>query len=184
MTPKKTRWSWKSICPDALPIALPLEVLGLPEETPLPESDSVFLRDYSSEDRMVHGKAAFMDSQEVRKAGGHVLRPITALLSIAILAAAAMPFRAYADKREEAAKLLARTMNNPEFRPKSFRGGEWHGNGDSYLALEPSAPGAATSDIVRYQTATGARRLQDLSGRAPHPALHQLEDCVAPKYAR
>jgi len=47
-------------------------------------------------------------------------------------------------------------MFNPEFRAKSFRGGEWFGNGDSYLALEPSETPDGT-DIVRYQTATGAR---------------------------
>src|SRR5271168_5322136 len=58
--------------------------------------------------------------------------------------------------RESAEKLLARTVANPEFRAKSFQGGEWLGSGDSYLALEPSATGAGT-DIVRYQTATGAR---------------------------
>ena len=62
----------------------------------------------------------------------------------------------HADERESARKLLERTMFNPEFRPKSFRGGEWFGNGDSYLALEPSSSGQGT-EIVRYQTATGAR---------------------------
>jgi dipeptidyl-peptidase 4 len=62
----------------------------------------------------------------------------------------------HGDARESAKKLLERTMFNPEFRPKSFRGGEWFGNGDSYLALEPSASGNGT-DIVRYQTASGAR---------------------------
>ncbi|HKF24341.1 MAG TPA: S9 family peptidase, partial [Candidatus Acidoferrum sp.] len=41
---------------------------------------------------------------------------------------------------------------------KTFRGGEWFGNGDSYLALEPSATPGGT-DIVRYQTATGAREI-------------------------
>ena len=51
----------------------------------------------------------------------------------------AIPLVAQGDTREAAAKLVARTMSNPEFRPKFFRGGEWYGNGDSYLALEPSA---------------------------------------------
>jgi dipeptidyl-peptidase-4 len=72
------------------------------------------------------------------------------------LAALLVPVGAHADQRESAAKLLARTMFNPEFRPKIFRGGEWFGNGDSYLALEPSSTPNGT-DIVRYQTATGAR---------------------------
>jgi dipeptidyl-peptidase-4 len=68
------------------------------------------------------------------------------------------PHVTHADQREAAAKLLARTMTNPEFRPKFFRGGEWLGNGDAYLAIEPSAAGTG-SDIVRYQTATGAREI-------------------------
>ncbi len=63
---------------------------------------------------------------------------------------------ARADEREAAAKLVARTMGSPDFRPKTFRGGAWLGNGDSYLAIEPAASGGG-SDIVRYQTATGAR---------------------------
>jgi len=78
-------------------------------------------------------------------------------LSFAI-ASIAVPLTTRADQREAAAKLLARTMTNPEFRPKFFRGGEWLGNGDSYLAIEPSAAGSG-SDIVRYQTATGAREI-------------------------
>jgi dipeptidyl-peptidase-4 len=82
----------------------------------------------------------------------------SALLAFSLAVALGAPFAVRADQRESAAKLLARTMNNPEFRPKSFRGGAWLGNGDSYLALEPSAAGAG-SDIVRYQTATGAREI-------------------------
>lgn len=72
------------------------------------------------------------------------------------LAALPIAVAAHANQRESAAKLLARTMFNPEFRPKTFRDGEWFGNGDSYLALEPSSTPNGT-DIVRYQTATGAR---------------------------
>ena len=63
-----------------------------------------------------------------------------------------------AQLRQSAAQLVARTMGNPEFRPKSFRGGTWFGNGDAYLDIEPSASGTG-SDIVKYQTATGAREI-------------------------
>ena len=80
-------------------------------------------------------------------------------LALVVLAAAAVAATApntFAEQREAAAKLLARTMFNPEFRPKTFRGGEWFGSGDSYLALEPSATPGGT-DIVRYQTASGSR---------------------------
>ena len=62
----------------------------------------------------------------------------------------------HADERESARKLLGNTVFNPEFRPKSFHGGERFGGGDSYLALEPLSSGQGT-EIVRYQTATGVR---------------------------
>jgi len=81
-----------------------------------------------------------------------------ALFLFSVVGAMAVPSAARAQEREAAAKLVARTMANPEFRVKTFRGGEWLGSGDYYLALEPSATGAG-SDIVRYQTATGAREI-------------------------
>ena len=81
-----------------------------------------------------------------------------ALIAFSVASVIAGPYAAHADQREAAAKLLARTMTNPEFQVKSFRGGAWLGNGDSYLALEPSATGSG-SDIVRYQTATGTREI-------------------------
>ena len=84
-----------------------------------------------------------------------VLRRLALVVFTAATFAATSPL-SFADQREAAAKLLARTMFNPEFRPKTFRGGEWFANGDSYLALEPSATPGGT-DIVRYQTASGAR---------------------------
>jgi len=100
---------------------------------------------------------------------------IAASMTLCVSVAVAGARCARADERESAAKLVARTMSNPEFRPKSFRGGEWLGNGDSYLAIEPSASGSG-SDIVRYQTATGAReilvaasRLIPAGGKTPPP---------------
>ena len=63
----------------------------------------------------------------------------------------------YKDARVEAAKILARTMNNPEFRVRGFRGGAWLGNGDYYLAIENSKETPGGTDIVRYATSTGAR---------------------------
>src|SRR5580698_7915930 len=79
-----------------------------------------------------------------------------ALTALGIAAALVAPQEVHADERESAAKLVARTMFNPEFRVKTFRGGTWLENGDAYLAIEPAATGGG-SDIVRYQTATGAR---------------------------
>ena len=59
---------------------------------------------------------------------------VFALLALGIIAPsilrAAGQSPAYKDQRADAAKLLARTMNNPEFRVKGFRGGAWLGNGD------------------------------------------------------
>ena len=98
-----------------------------------------------------------------------------ALILFSIAGAIAAPPAVRAQEREAAAKLVARTMANPEFRPKTFRGGEWLGNGDFYLALEPAATGEGI-DIVRYQTATGARdilvpanRLIPAGGKRPLP---------------
>ena len=81
-----------------------------------------------------------------------VFRRIAVTLVVALSSVAF----SHADERESARKLLENTVFNPEFRPKSFHGGEWFGDGDSYLALEPLSSGQGT-EIVRYQTATGVR---------------------------
>ncbi|MGC2466644.1 MAG: hypothetical protein WA517_15720, partial [Candidatus Acidiferrum sp.] len=59
---------------------------------------------------------------------------VAVLVGFSLSSALATPFALDADQTQSAAKLLARTMFNPEFRVKSFRGGEWFGNGNSYLA--------------------------------------------------
>lgn len=82
----------------------------------------------------------------------------TALIVVGVVAVIGAPSIVHAQLRQSAAQLVARTMGNPEFRPKSFRGGTWLGNGDAYLDIEPSASGTG-SDIVKYQTATGAREI-------------------------
>jgi dipeptidyl-peptidase-4 len=83
---------------------------------------------------------------------------LVVLTAIVVVATVAVPPVAQAQLRESAAKLIAHTMGNPEFRPKSFRGGTWLGNGDAYLDIEPSASGSG-SDIVEYRTASGAREI-------------------------
>ena len=82
--------------------------------------------------------------------------PVFRRIAITLVFALSLVSISHADERESARKLLERTMFSPEFRPTSFHGGEWFGNGDYYLALEPSASGQGT-DIVRYQTVSGAR---------------------------
>ncbi len=84
--------------------------------------------------------------------------PAAIVMAVCLVVAIAAPSSAQAQLRESAAKLIARTMGNPEFRPKSFRGGTWFGNGDAYLDIEPSASGTG-SDIVKYGTASGAREI-------------------------
>src|SRR5215469_15617931 len=87
--------------------------------------------------------------------------PVFKRLALIVVAAASVSLSSancLADEREAAGKLLARTMFNPELRPRTFRGGQWFGNGDSYLALEPSSTPGGT-DIVRYQTASGDREI-------------------------
>jgi dipeptidyl-peptidase-4 len=84
--------------------------------------------------------------------------PTAALFALGFAAAILASLAVHADERSSASKLVARTMGNPEFRVKTFRGGTWLGNGDFYLAIEPSATAGGT-DIVRYQTTTGAREI-------------------------
>ncbi len=98
-------------------------------------------------------------SSAVRRAVGRKQSlPLAATIAVCLVAAIAIPSSAHAQLRESAAQLIARTMGNPEFRPKSFRGGRWLGSGDAYLDLEPSALGTGT-DIVKYATATGAKEI-------------------------
>jgi dipeptidyl-peptidase-4 len=84
--------------------------------------------------------------------------PAAALFALGFAAAILAPLAVHAEERSSASKLVARTMGSPEFRVKTFRGGRWLGNGDFYLAIEPSATAGGT-DIVRYQTTTGAREI-------------------------
>jgi len=109
---------------------------------------------------MFQARQRFGSSRKLAKAKKPFPAATLIALSVAIIFAAAMivPFATRGEEREAAAKLVARTMSNPEFRVKTFRGGEWLGNGDFYLAIEPAAAGGG-SDIVRYRTATGAREI-------------------------
>src|SRR5579859_4880303 len=106
------------------------------------------------------------------------LFPCGALIVLSFSGTMTVPNAAQAQERESAAKLVARTMANAAFRVKTFRGGKWLGSGDYYLALEPSGTGVG-SDIVRYQTSTGARdilvaanRLIPAGEKTPLPVEH------------
>src|SRR5438067_1113500 len=106
---------------------------------------------------MVHTRST---SDAASRSARKKTEPVTSFLTAFVVAVATVvaPPSAHAQLRESAAKLIARTMGNPEFRPKFFRGGAWLGNRDSYLDLEPSASGAG-NDIIKYDTATGAREI-------------------------
>ena len=84
----------------------------------------------------------------------------SAVLTAACAVAVVAPLLAQAkqDPREEAARLVKRTMLDRSLHPKTFRGGEWEGRGEAYLALEASPSGSGT-DVVRYRTETGAREV-------------------------
>lgn len=105
---------------------------------------------------MVHKGVASRPASRATR--GRFSFPAAIRLSVCLVAAIAVPSIVQAQLRQSAAELIARTMGNPEFRPKSFRGGTWLGSGDAYLDIEPSASGTG-SDIVKYQTATGAREI-------------------------
>jgi dipeptidyl-peptidase-4 len=105
---------------------------------------------------MVHARST---SHAASRSARKKTEPVRSLLAAFVVAVATVAApSAHAQLRESAAKLIARAMGNPEFRPKFFRGGTWLGNGDSYLDLEPSASGAG-NDIIKYDTATGAREI-------------------------
>ena len=93
-------------------------------------------------------------SIRVQQGAKRVALSLAAIAGLSISA----PSLTHGDERESAAKLVARTMMNPEFRVKTFRGGGWLGTGDHYLALEPSTT-ADGSDIVVYQTGSGEREI-------------------------
>src|SRR2546429_7399554 len=81
---------------------------------------------------------AMVHSGWTSRAASRVARAKHRLMAACLVAAIATTPSAYGQLRDSAAKLIARTMGNPEFRPKSFRGGTWLGNGDFYLDLERS----------------------------------------------
>src|SRR5690349_14207138 len=104
---------------------------------------------------VLNGLRAFVMARAARR---NECLSLVALTTVVVVATVAVPPVAQGQLRESAAKLIAHTMGNLEFRPKSFRGGTWLGNGDAYLDIEPSASGTG-SDIAKYQTATGVREI-------------------------
>ncbi len=79
--------------------------------------------------------------------------------SLVLWLAAACPVALGAQAPLEVSDMLRRLYATREFSSLSFGPARWMGGGVAYTTVEPSAvvPGAA--DIVRYETASGARRI-------------------------
>ncbi|HEY3204839.1 MAG TPA: S9 family peptidase [Thermoanaerobaculia bacterium] len=59
----------------------------------------------------------------------------------------------------ELRRQLARIFEKKEFKPKTFGPAHWMDGGKGYTTVEPSSAVADAKDIVRYDTATGTRKV-------------------------
>jgi dipeptidyl-peptidase-4 len=102
-------------------------------------------------------------------------RLISVFLAIALLAPPAL--RAADAKPPDAlAAQLDRIFAKKDFEAKKFGPSRWLEDGRAYTTLEPSAAAPEAKDIVRYDTATGARRvLVAASALVPAPGRKPLE---------
>jgi dipeptidyl-peptidase-4 len=85
------------------------------------------------------------------KAGATVLACIVAL--------SAWPGMAQAQLSPQLAEMLHRVFVGKEFDGKEFGPARWWNEGESYTTLEPSTQIRGAKDIVKYDTASGAREL-------------------------
>jgi dipeptidyl-peptidase 4 len=98
-------------------------------------------------------------------------------LVLACLGLAVSPLRAADPKANVALSAqLERIFGKKDFDEKKFGPSRWLDRGKAYTTLEPSAAVAGATDIVRYDTATGARRvLVAASTLVPSPGQKPLE---------
>ncbi len=112
---------------------------------------------------------------------GSVTRAVRRLvLSVLSLALAASVPLAAADTKPAAADALnaqlERIFAKEEFKAKKFGPSRWMEGGKAYTTLEASAAVPEAKDIVRYDTATGARRvLVSAAALVPAPGQKPLE---------
>lgn len=78
------------------------------------------------------------------------------------------PDTGHAQVSQQAADMLRRIFTTRDFTGTGFGEVRWIEGGAAYLTLEPSALAPGSSDIVRYESATGARRIL-VSARALTP---------------
>ena len=64
---------------------------------------------------------------------------------------------AYGQSADKRILTLDRIFSSSEFRSETFGPARWLDDGSAYTTLEPSADNKETRDIIRYETATGAR---------------------------
>jgi dipeptidyl-peptidase-4 len=74
-----------------------------------------------------------------------------------LLAVSSLPHSAAAQLPARTTEMLRRLYASRDFAGKFFGGARWTEGGNAYQTLEPSALAPGSSDIVRYETATGAR---------------------------
>ena len=83
--------------------------------------------------------------------------PLAALFVLAL--ALSLPAHAAAEVPQELQDDLRRIFTSKDFTPKRFGPAHWIEAGGAYTTLEPSAAAEGGRDIVRYETATGERRV-------------------------
>src|ERR1051325_9733039 len=74
-----------------------------------------------------------------------------------LFAVTLLPHAARAQLSQQASDMLRRIFASRDFAGGGFGGARWIEGGAASLALEPSALAPGSVDIVRYETATGAR---------------------------
>jgi dipeptidyl-peptidase-4 len=125
-----------------------------------PKSDSVLSRiDPAEGAEMFQTRSGLNASTKSATWRISLLSALPVAVGAFAIALFAAPLPAQTDQRVSVKELLARTMNNPDFRVKGFRGGAWLGNGNAYTAIESSTGIPGGTDVVRYDTATGARTI-------------------------
>jgi dipeptidyl-peptidase-4 len=93
--------------------------------------------------------------------------PFTPFIAWTLLLAAATHARA--QERTFPAEQLRRIFASRDFAPEGFGPARWMDGGAAYTTVEPSATLQGGDDIVRYETATGARQVYVAAERLVPP---------------
>lgn len=101
-----------------------------------------------------------------------------------IIAVSLLPHRAAAQLSAHATEMLRRLYASRDFAGNAVGGLRWTDNGAAYLALEPSALAPGSSDIVRYETASGARTVVVSARQLVPPGAREPLDIDDYEWAR